>query len=159
MDFCLWMLLPTQKMLHFTSLGLKENYSSCTGAKPCVCLSLSGAMAALWRTGGNSWNFSQPLPASAVAPVAVPAVFKPLGLVTGFVPLCPDLEVASVVSWRGCAGPAVLLPWGCLLKLPENWAVGWKAWRGQAVLFPLGNQMKVREQQETQEFVQPSHGD
>lgn len=140
MDFCLWMLLPTRKMLHFTSLGLKENYSSCPGPKPCICLSVSGWFVPPWQhrgAGRNSWNFNQPLPASAVAPVAVPAGFKPLGLVTGFVPFCPDLQVASVLSQRGCAGPAVpfprddvsrllaqRLPWGCVLTLPENWAGG-----------------------------------
>lgn len=55
---------------------------------------------------------------------------EPLGLVTGFVPLCPDLQVASVVSQSGCASPvpspgdaqsrlfALRLQWGCVL--PEN---------------------------------------
>lgn len=100
------MLLPTRKMLHFTSLGLKENYSSCTGAKPCVCLSLSG------------W----------------------------FVPLGPRQHRGAGRNSQN-------------FKLPENWAVGWKAWSGQTFLFPLGNQVRVREQQETQGFVQPSHGE
>lgn len=152
MDFCLWMLLPTRKVLHFTSLGLKENYSSCTGAKGYVCLSLCGWFVPLGprqhRGAGklNYWHFSQPLPASAVAPVLVPAGFKPLGLLTGFAPLCPALQLASVMSQRGCAGPAVPFPracseqvfaqrllWGCVLELPENWA---KLGGGRHSFFP-----------------------
>lgn len=53
--------------------------------------------------------------ASAVAPVAVPAAFKPLGLATGFAPLCPDLQVAAVLSQRGSlCWPCSALPQGML---------------------------------------------
>lgn len=95
---------------------------------------------------------------------------EPLGLVTGFVPLCPDLQVASVVSQSGCASP-VPFPRGCSEQaLCTKVAVGLcpsrkfgqlveKLGGGRYSFFSLGNQIKVREQQETQEFMQTSQGE
>lgn len=146
---CLWMLLPTGKNVAFHFSGIKRKllelyWSQTLCLLECLWLVCSsGAMAA----PGSRQEFMEFHSASAVAPVAVPAAFKPLGLVTGF---APDLQVASVLSQGGCAGPAVPfprgcseqalgtnLPWGCVLTPPQNWAVGWKAWRGQMFLFSL----------------------
>lgn len=150
-----------EQMLHFTSLGLKENHSSCTGTNPCVCLSPSGWLVPLGPRrcrGGdrNSWaSGCQPLPAPAAGPVAAAAGFKPLGLVTGLVSPCPNSQVASLMCQRGCARPGVPLPsspiaqsllWGCVLEAPGTQAFKWwvgKLWaRWQTALFPSGKQIK-----------------
>lgn len=153
-------------MLHFTSLGLKENHSSCTGTKPCVCLSPSGWLVSPGPqrrrgAGRNSWALGcQPLPGSAVGPASASAGFKAPGVVMGLVTPCPNLQVSSI--W--CPREVVLtlqcpFPWGCseqpvcakLVMGPcpqasrklgselESSGAG-----GQTALFPLGTQIKGR---------------
>lgn len=163
-----------EQMLHFTSLGLKENHSSCTGTNPCVCLSPSGWLVPLgpWRCRGgdrNSWaSGCQPLPAPAAGPVAAAAGFKPLGLVTGLVSPCPNSQVASLMCQRGCARPGVpllsspiaqSLLWGCVLEAPGTQAAGWKA-LGEVADSPFslrktdqGERCVPREQPETQQIT------
>lgn len=152
-------------MLHFTSLGLKENHSSCTGTKPCVCLSLAGWLVSPGpqRRGGagrNSWVLGhQPLPGSVVGLAAASAGFKPPGLVTGLVPPCPDHRrllwcpreavLALQRPFPGEAQSSLFAQSLLLGPCPQaSRKLGGRlessGGGGQTAPFPLGNQIKAR---------------
>lgn len=117
MDFCLWMLLPTRTNVAFHFSGIKRKPLELYWNQTLYLLESVWLPFYLWGRGGagrNAWALGrQPLPGSAVGPVAASAGFKGPGLVTGLIPPCSDLQVASLVSQRGGARPAVPLPWRC----------------------------------------------
>lgn len=174
------MVLPTNVAFYFSGIKRKPlelywNQTLCL-LESVWLVCTSGATAVC----GNRQEFMgcQSLPASAVGTVSAPTSFKPLGLMGRLILPCPDLQVASLVSQRSCAHPAVPFPRGCseqpvctkfameLCPQASRKLGSWLENSGQEAGSPFSLRKPdqeegcvLREQQETQELVQPSCGE